>query len=169
MKAFIVLCLGVALVAGAAIEKEAEPIANEQEQAAEATGQEKKQGKRGLFDLGYGYGGYGDFGHSAGLYGGYGGYDGFGYGGLGGLDLGVSKTIVKHHHHTVPVVVERKVPVAVPVVQKVIQKVPVPTIVEKHVPYLGYGHGLSGYSYGVSHHGYHGGLGHGYGFDYHHY
>lgn len=57
--------------------------AAEEQKPATSTTEDKKQGKRGLFGLGYGYGGYEDL--SLGGYGSYGGLAGYGgYSGLGG-------------------------------------------------------------------------------------
>lgn len=132
LQVFVVLCMSLALAASAAIEQQAE-AATEQKAAEEpkaAAAGEKKHGKRGLFDLGYGYGG--------GLYN---GFDAYGW---GGPDFGVSRTVTLTKHVAVPhpVIVEKPVhyPVKVPVAVPVEKHVPVyidrkvPVYVEKHIP-----------------------------------
>lgn len=106
--------MSLALAAAAAIEKQEESKPVEDTKAEAAAPGEKKHGKRGLFDLGYGYGG--------GLYN---GFDAYGW---GGPDFGVSKTVTLTKHIPVPhpVIVEK--PVHYPV------KVPVAVPIEKHVP-----------------------------------
>jgi Glycine rich protein family. len=65
VSACFLLVVSLALAASEEAKKETEP-----KKAEEG---DKKQDKRGLFGLGYGYGGHG----------GYGAYDGYGYGSLG--------------------------------------------------------------------------------------
>jgi len=86
---------------------------------------EKKQGKRGLWGLGYGYGGHSE-------------WDGLSDYGLLGSDHGYGHVSAVHVTKEVPIVVDR--PIIVPVEKHVpypvhVEKpVPYPVHVEKHVP-----------------------------------
>lgn len=176
--------MGLALAASAAIEPKQEAehkaAANGDATAAEAAPGEKKHGKRGLFDLGYGYGGL---------------YDGFGAYGWGGPEFTKTVVVDRPVHYPVkvhvpvdrpvPVFVDRKVPVPVhidrpvpyPVKVPVYHKVPVavpvpkpypvhvphPVIVEKHIPHVishqAFGFGGHQFSNGwIGHHGFGHGL-----------
>lgn len=84
--------------------------------AAEKPTAEKKQGKRGLWGLGYGYGGHSE-------------WDGLSNYGLLGSDHGYGHVSHVHVTKEVPVVVDR------PIVVPVEKHVPYPVTVEKHVPY----------------------------------
>ncbi|XP_055545359.1 mantle protein-like [Wyeomyia smithii] len=105
MKAFVVFAVVIAIVAGAAVEKK------EVEKSVAPAEGEKKQDKRGLWDLGYGYDSHGwdsplKLSH--------------------GWDEPHVTTIIKKEHVPVPYEVEKHVPYPV--------KVPYPVTVEKHVP-----------------------------------
>lgn len=153
--------MGVALVASAAIEqKQVEPKAESKvvEAAADATAAtgEKKHGKRGLFDFGYGFGGFDPYGWAS------------------------PPVVVEKHYPVrvhvpvekhVPVFIDRKVPVViekhvpihidrpvpypvkVPVKVPVVHKVPYPVAVP--VSHDAFGFGGHHFSNGwVGHHGY---------------
>ncbi|KAL9706503.1 hypothetical protein quinque_010021 [Culex quinquefasciatus] len=107
MKAFVVCAMVVAIVAGAAVDKK-----DAEKSAAPAEG-EKKQDKRGLWDLGYGY----ESSHH--------GWEPSLKLSHGWEDPHVT-TIIKKEHVPVPYEVEKHVPYPV--------KVPYPVTVEKHVP-----------------------------------
>lgn len=98
----------------------------------------KKQDKRGLFDLGYGYGG----GYGGG-YEGYGLEGGFGLGGGAGIEShGYVKSVTIHKEvpvpvpHPVPYPVEKKIPVPVKVPYAVPVDRPYPVHVPKPYPVL---------------------------------
>lgn len=91
-------------------------VSGEAEKAAEKPA-EKKQGKRGLWGLGYGYGGHSE-------------WDGLSNYGLLGSEHSyghISPSV--HITKEVPVVVDR------PIIVPVEKHVPYPVTVEKHVPY----------------------------------
>lgn len=96
----LLLCVSLAVVNSEAEKASEEPV-------------EKKQGKRGLWGLGYGYGGHSE-------------WDGLSDYGLVGSDHGYG-----HVHVTkeVPIVVDR------PIIVPVEKHVPYPVAVEKPVPY----------------------------------
>lgn len=154
--------MGVALVASAAIEqKQVEPKAESKvvEAAADATAAttgEKKHGKRGLFDFGYGFGGFDPYGWAS-------------------PPLVVEKPYPVRVHvpveKHVPVFIDRKVPVViekhvpihidrpvpypvkVPVKVPVVHKVPYPVAVP--VSHDAFGFGGHHFSNGwVGHHGF---------------
>lgn len=77
---------------------------------------EKKQGKRGLWGLGYGYGGHSE-------------WDGLSNYGLLGSDHGYGHIGAVHYSKEVPVIVDR------PIIVPVEKHVPYPVTVEKPVPY----------------------------------
>ncbi|CAI6348528.1 unnamed protein product [Macrosiphum euphorbiae] len=108
MSMLLLVSVGVALVCADAVKATA-PAADEKPA-------EKKQGKRGLWGLGYGYGGHSE-------------WDGLSNYGLLGADHSYGHISAVHVTKEVPVIVDR------PIIVPVEKHVPYPVTVEKPVPY----------------------------------
>ncbi|XP_055639056.1 uncharacterized protein LOC129777033 [Toxorhynchites rutilus septentrionalis] len=117
MKVFVVFAMTIAIVVSAAVETK------EAEKSVAPAESEKKQDKRGLWDLGYGYDSHG-YDHS------------LSHVSHGWDDPHHVTTIIKKEHIPVPYEVEKHIPYPVKVPYPVTVEKHVPVVVEKKVPYV---------------------------------